>query len=218
MANHSRQFLHLFQKRYCDLVEVFFRNRDRELTTAEVFESFDQDTVRELLRLNVLLEEDSGFRLDERVEEFLEQMLEAGDAAPVEWLETDLKEFDRWEGLYHQTNDHSHQNRCTAKLVRILKQLRNRLLRQNNELQRAADYDYRTESNYEVKEAKLQWRLEETEALRTVLGEVDMRMKQATVFQINRDTALLQARSLMIEAILSVGQKGREKRGRSKFP
>ncbi|MDQ8195682.1 hypothetical protein QEH59_14705 [Coraliomargarita sp. SDUM461004] len=207
MANHSRQFLHLFQKRYRDPVEVFFRNRDRELTTTEVFESFDQDTVRELLRLNVLLEEDSGFRLDERVEGFLEQMLEAGDAAPVEWLETDLKEFDRWEGFYHQTNDLSQQNRCIAKLVRILKQLRNRLLRQNNELQRAADYDYRTESNYEVKEAKLQWRLEETEALRTVLGEVDIRMKQATVFQINRDTALLQARSQMIEAILSVGQK-----------
>lgn len=207
MTKPSRQFLHLFQKKYRDPVEVFFRNRDRELSATEVFDSFDHETVRELLRLNVLLEEDSGFRLDERVEGFLEQMLEAGDAAPVKWLETDLDDFDRWEAVYHQNDDPEQQNRCVTKLVRVLKQLRNRLLRQNSELQRAADYDYRTEANYDIKEAKLQWRLQETEGLRMVLGEVDKRMKQATVFHVNRDTALLHTRSQMIEAILSVGQK-----------
>ena len=207
MPKRSRQFLHIFQKRYRDPMEVFFRNRDRELMAAEVFDTFDQDTVGELLRMNVLLEEDTGFRLDERIEGFLEQMLEAGDAAPVKWLETDLEDFDRWETLYHHTNDPRHQNRCVTKLIRILKQLRNRLLRQNSELQRAADYDYRTEADYEIKEAKLQWRLGETESLRAVLSELDQRMKQATLFHLNRDTALLRARSQMIEAILSVGQK-----------
>lgn len=207
MSKHSRQFLHLFQKKYRDPMEVFFRNRDRELTATEVFDSFDHETVRELLRLNVVLEEDTGYRLDERVEGFLEQMLEAGDAAPVKWLETDLEEFDRWEALYHQKNDPEQQNRCVTKLIRVLKQLRNRLLRQNSELQRAADYDYRTEANYDIKEAKLQWRLEETEGLRTVLSELGKRMKQATVFHLNRDTALLRVRSQMIEAILSVGQQ-----------
>lgn len=207
MAKQTRQFLHLFQKKYRDPMEVFFRNRDRELTAAEVFDSFDQETIRELIRFYVLLEDDSGFRLDERVEDFLEQMLEAGDAAPVEWLETDLKDFDRWEGLYHKTNDLSQQNRCVAKLVRVLKQLRSRLLRQNSELQRAADYDYRTESNYEVKEAKLQWRLEETESLRGVLEQLDSRMRNSSLFRTNRDAALLTARSQMMEAILSVGQK-----------
>lgn len=207
MSKHSRQFLHLFQKKYRDPMEVFFRNRDRELTATEVFAGFDHETVQELLRLNVILEEESGYRLDERVEGFLEQMLEAGDATPVEWLETDLKDFDRWEGLYLQTDDLSKQNRCVAELVRILKKLRNRLLRQNSELQRAADYDYRTETNYEVKEAKLRWRLEETESLRHVLEEVDRRMRNSSLFRTSRDAKLLHARSRIREAILAVGQE-----------
>jgi len=207
MAKQGQQFFNLFLKKYRDPMEVFFRNRDRELSSIEVHESFDHDPIRELLRLNVILEEDSGYRLDERVEGFLEQMLEAGDSAPVEWLETDLKDYDRWEALYHQTKDPSQQNRCVAKLVRILKQLRNRLVRQNSELQRAADYDYRTEADYDIKEAKLQWRLEETENLRAVLNAVDKRMRQSPLFHTNRDASLLRARSQMIDAVLSVGQK-----------
>jgi len=207
MAIQTQQFLNLFRKKYRDPIEVFFRNRDRELSSTEVFESFEHDSIRDLLRLNVVLEEDSGYRLDERVEQFLEQMLEAGDSAPVAWLETDLQDFDRWEGLYHQTKDPSQQNRCVEKLVRILKQLRYRLVRQNGELQRAADYDYRTEANYEIKEAKLQWRLEETENLRAVLDAVDKRMRQSPLFHTNRDASLLRARSQMMEAIISVGQR-----------
>jgi hypothetical protein len=122
-------------------------------------------------------------------------------------LEIDFQDFDRWEGLYHQTKDPSQQNRCVEKLVRILKQLRYRLVRQNGELQRAADYDYRTEANYEIKEAKLQWRLEETENLRAVLDAVDKRMRQSPLFHTNRDASLLRARSQMMEAIISVGQR-----------
>lgn len=206
MVQQSRQFFHLFQSKYRNALSIFFNNRERELTSVEVAEMFDEGALHELLRLNVILEEDTGFRLDERAELFFEQMLEAGDSPPVEWLETDLKEFDRWEGLYHQSEDPAQQERSVVKLVRLLKQLRNRLLRQNADLQRAADYDYRTEAIYEIKEAKLQWRLEETETLRKVLTEIEERMRNSALFHTNRDVILLRSRGQLLDAIIAVGQ------------
>jgi hypothetical protein len=196
----------LFQKKYREVLHRFFVNREQAFTHSEAEAFADDGTLADLVEAGALLDDDGCYRLDDRVESFLEAMLDAGEAQPVQWLAAHLDEFEKWAQLFRNSADPSTQDRSLRRMVRAMSTLRLHVLRQIADLKREVDYDFRTESNYEVKEAKLQWHLKEAQALREVLGGVEERLLNAPIFLTVRDRDLLAEHSRLFRAVGAVGQ------------
>lgn len=131
----------------------------------------------ELVEIDVAAGE---YRLDDRAERFLEEMLGASEVAQADWLVGLLEEIRRnIDGYQHLSDPHKGAG-LLRRICRLLHACKTRSQRHLEEVKAAVDYDYRAGSDYEVKLLRLKWHLERTRSYGKAIDELSTLLRQDT--------------------------------------
>jgi hypothetical protein len=82
----------VFHTDYRAVLWRFFANRHDRITTDVATELADSGTLGRMLGLELLEYDGSEYRLDDRIERFIEDMLGAAEVAAADWLTTLIEE------------------------------------------------------------------------------------------------------------------------------
>jgi len=207
MAILKDSFFRVFQSDARIVLRRFFENRNTRITASLASEFADAPTLNRLLNLE-LLEYDGAcneYRLDDRVERFLEEMLGASDAVQGEWLTGTLEELDRQITAYQDVADSIKGETFYRRILRLLKTCDSRAQRHLEEIKSAVDIDYRAGSDYEIKLTRLKMHLDRTRSFGQAIAQMDDVLRNGSFFQIQQGIELLTLRSRLVRRCVQVG-------------
>ncbi|MDB6024479.1 MAG: hypothetical protein JWM68_702 [Verrucomicrobiales bacterium] len=207
MAVSKDNFFRIFQSDLREGLQRFFENRNVRISEEIVEELVDRPSLAKLIAFDFIEHdsETSEYRLDDRVERFLDEMLGAVEIAQADWLISLIDEIRRSIEGYHKLSDTAKAAVFSRKVCRSLRGCKGRILRHLEEIQSAVDYDYRAGSDYEVKLLNLQWHLERAESYGRAIEELNKLLRNDAFFQIHRDTEILSLRRGLILRCAQVG-------------
>jgi len=197
----------IFQSDYRSVLWRFFENRKEPVPADVAAELCDRPTLERLLALG-LLEHDGAsneYRLDDRLERFLEDMLSAAEVAQADWLVALLEELPKLIEGYRKLAGLGKGDTFVRRIVRLLRTCDSRAQRHLEEIKSAADYDYRAGSDYEVKLLKLQWHLERARSYGRAIAELDGLLKSHAFFQQQGAIEILLLRTRLLHRCDQVG-------------
>jgi len=178
----------------------FYENRHERIATHLATNFAEQSTLDRLLALE-LLEYDSGegeYRLDGRLESFLEEMLGTAEVAHADWLGSLLEELRRLIEACQNLGDRRKSETFLRRIVRLLRHCDSRTQRHLDQIRSAVDFDYRAGSDFEVKLQNLQWHLERARSYGDGIGQLDLLLRDHPFFQVQQDLGLLKLRTRLL--------------------
>ncbi len=207
MPVFKESFFRIFHSDLRNVLRKFFENRNDRIT-AEVASDFaDSAALSRLLGLE-LLEFDgasSEYRLDDRIERFLEEMLGAAEVAHADWLTGLLEELRRLIDGYQKLADPAKGETFLRRISRLLRTCDSRAQRHLEDIKSAVDIDYRAGSDYEIKLLKLQWHLERSRSYGEAASQLDNLLRNGSFFQVQQGIEMLSLRSRLVRRCNQVG-------------
>jgi hypothetical protein len=207
MHSYKDSLFRVFQADVRSVLQRFFENRTMSITAQIAAEFADPPILDRLVNLQ-LIEHDTEtgeFRLDERVERFLTEMLGAAEVAQADWLTGLLEELQRLIEGYRKVGDANKAEPILRRLCRLLHACNARTKRHLEDIKSAVDFDYRTGSDYELKLLKLQWHLERARSYGGAVAELDNHLRNHVFFQAQQRMDLLTLRIRLIDTCGKVG-------------
>ena len=207
MAFSKEGFFRIFQSDLRPVLQRFFENRRTRVPLEMAGEWADQGTLNRLVALE-LIEVDVAvgeYRLDDRVERFLDEMLGASEVAQADWLVGLLEEIRRNIDGYQKLLDPHKGTALLRRICRLLHTCKSRSQRHLEEIKAAVDYDYRAGSDYEVKLLRLGWHLERTRSYGNAVDELNTLLRHDTFFQVHQEMEVVSLRRQVIQRCAQVG-------------
>jgi hypothetical protein len=158
-----------------------------------------------MLGLELLEYDGSEYRLDDRVERFIEDMLGATEVAQADWLTTLIEEVQRLIEGHQKLAGTARGQTFLNGVVRKLRTCDSRAQRHLEETKSVVDLDYRAGSDYEEKLLKLQWHLERAHSFGEGIADLDGLLKDSAFFQLTQSMDVLSLRSRLIRRCEQVG-------------
>jgi hypothetical protein len=183
----------------------FFANRHERITADLAIEFADSDTLGRMLGLELLEYDGSDYRLDDRIERFIEDMLGATEVAQADWLRTLIEEGRRLIEGHQKLASTAKGKPFLNGIVRKLRTCDSRAQRHLEEIKSVVDLDYRAGSDYEEKLLKLQWHLERAHSFGEAIAELDGLLKDSAFFQLTQSMEVLSLRSRLLRRCEQVG-------------
>ncbi|MFN2509300.1 MAG: hypothetical protein ABR589_11075 [Chthoniobacterales bacterium] len=167
----------------------------------------DQGTLSRLSGLELLQYDGTAneYRLDDRIERFIEDMLGAAEVAQADWLTGLIEELRRLIDGYQKLAASAKGQAFVRSIVRKLRTCDSRAQRHLEEIKTVVDLDYRAGSDFEEKLLKLTWHLERARSFGEAIAEMDGLLKGSTFFQVTQSTEVLSLRSRLIRRCEDVG-------------
>jgi hypothetical protein len=205
MSVTKERLFRVFHADYRDVLWRFFANRHDRISAEVAVEFADAATLARMLGLELLELDGSEYRLDDRIERFIEDMLGAAEVAQADWLTTLIEELRRLiDG--HQNLARTAKGQTFLKgIVRKLRTCDSRAQRHLEEIKSVVDLDYRAGSDYEEKLLKLQWHLDRAHSFGEAIAELDGLLKDSGFFQLTQSMDVLSLRSRLIRRCAQVG-------------
>ena len=200
-------FFRIFQSDLRVPLQRFFESRNARITTGIVVEIVEAATLDRLTGLQLVEHDaDAGeYRLDERIERFLDEMLSAGEVAQAHWLIGLLEELHRLIEGHRKLTDAAKGDALLRRICRLMRTCHSRVQRHVEDIKALVDYDYLAGSDYEVKLMKLQWHLERARSFGSSVADLDNVLRHDAFFQVHQEIELLSLRSRLIRACSRVG-------------
>jgi hypothetical protein len=207
MAVHKESLFRIFQSDFRTALWRFFENRNDRITADVAAEFGDPGTLARLLGLELLQYDGASheYRLDDRVERFIEEMLGAAEVAQADWLAALLEELRRLIEGHQKLADSSKSETFLRRIVRILRTCYSRAQRHLEDIKSAVDFDYRAGFDYEVKLLNLQWHLERARSYGEAIAELESLLRNSSFFQLQGSLEILSQRSRLIRRCDQVG-------------
>jgi hypothetical protein len=205
MSVTRESLFRIFHTDYRTVLWRFFANRHDRITPDLATEFADSGTLGRMLGLELLEYDGSEYRLDDRVERFIEEMLGAAEAAPADWLTTLIEEVRRLVEGHQKLASTAKGKTFLNGIVRKLRTCDSRAQRHLEEIKSVVDLDYRAGSDYQEKLLKLQWHLERAHSFGEAIAELDGLLKDSAFFQLTQSMEVLSLRSRLIRRCEQVG-------------
>ncbi len=207
MPINKDSLFRIFQSDYRPVLWRFFENRKEPVPADVAAEFCDRPMLERLLAIELLQHDGASneYRLDDRIERFLEDMLSAAEVAQADWLTALLEELPKLIEGYRKLADAGKGDTFVRRIVRLLRTCDSRAQRHLEEIKSAADYDYRAGSDYEVKLLKLKWHLERAQSYGRAIAELDGLLKSHAFFQQQGAIEILTLRTRLIHRCDQVG-------------
>lgn len=207
MHIYKDSFFRIFQSDVRSGLQRFFENRLVRITPEIAADLFDAAALEKLVGLQLVeLDSDAGeYRLDDRVERFLDEMLGAGEIAQADWLVGLLEELRRLIEGHQKLTDATKGDALFRRICRLMRTCLSRIQRHLEDVRTAVDYDYRAGSDYEVKLMKLQWHLERARSFGNSVTDLNNLLRHDAFFQVHQEIELLSLRSRLIRMCGLVG-------------
>jgi hypothetical protein len=207
MQIQKDSFFRIFQAEVRGPLQRFFENRHSRITPELASDFTDTTTLERLIALELVEfdAESQEYRLDDRVERFLDEMLGAVEVAQADWLLGLLEEIRRSIEGYQKLSDAGKGAALVRSICRILRTSKSRIQRHLEDVKSAVDYDYRAGSDYEVKLMKLEWHLDRAKSYGNAIVELDGLLRNDTFFQIHQEIELMSLRRQVIYMCSRVG-------------
>lgn len=207
MPIYKESFFRIFHADVRSAFRKFFENRSAHVTAELASEFTDAATLAKLSGLE-LLEfdgENNQYRLDDRLERFLEEMLGAAEVAQADWLRGLLEELNRSIEGHQKLAIPSKADALLRRILRLLRVCDSRAQRHLEDIKSAVDFDYRAGSDYELKLMKLQWHLERSRSYGEAIAELDNLLRNGPFFQFQQGLEMMISRSRLIRRCGQVG-------------
>ncbi len=207
MHVYKDSFFRIFQSDIRNGLQRLFENRLVRITPEIAVGLIDAATLEKLIGLQ-LLEFDSQaneYRLDDRIDRFLDEMLGAGEIAQADWLIGLLEELKRLIAGHQKLSDAAKGEMLLRRICRMMRTCLSRTQRHLEDVKTAVDYDYRAGFDYEVKLLRLQWHLERARSFGFSVQELNNLLRNDAFFQIHQEIELLSLRSRLIQTCGRVG-------------
>ena len=207
MHVYKDSFFRIFQSDIRNGLQRFFENRQVRITPGITADLIDAATLEKLVGLQLVeFDPDAGeYRLDDRVESFLDQMLGASEIAQADWLIGLLEELHRLIDGHQRLADATKGEALFRRICRLMRTCLSRIQRHLEDVQTAVDYDYRAGSDYEVKLMKLRWHLERARSFGCSVADLENLLRHNAFYQVHQEIELLSLRSRLIHACSRVG-------------
>lgn len=207
MPLQKASFFRIFRPDFGSALEKFFENRSIHLARETITEFADAVTLDKLAALELVdFDLENGeYRLDDRVEQFFEQMLGAVEVAQVDWLIALLEELRQLLDGYRKLADTAKGENFLRRIRRLLRTCNSRAQRHLEDIKSAVDFDYRAGSDYSVKLLKLQWHLDRARHYGQAIAELDGLLRNDSFFHVHQELELLSLRSRLIRRCSQVG-------------
>lgn len=200
MPVHKESLFRIFQADFRTALRRFFENRNDRITEDVAAEFCDRAMLDRLLGLELLQYDGASneYRLDDRVERFIEEMLGAAEVAQADWLTALLEELRRLIEGHRKLEDAAKRGTFLRRIVRILRNCDSRAQRHLEDIKAVVDLDYRAGSDYGEKLLKLQWHLERARSFGEAIAEMDGLLKDSAFFHAQQMMDLFALRTRMI--------------------
>jgi hypothetical protein len=200
-------FFWIFSSELRGALQYFFENRRARITSEIASEFVELATLERLVALGLIeFDGESGeYRLDDRTERYLDEMLGVTEAAQADWLVSLLEEIRRAIEGYQGLSDRAKGDALLRRVSRLLRTCKSRIQRHLEEVGSAVDYDYRAGADYELKLLKLKWHLERARSYGTAVSELNNLLRHDTFFQIHQEIELISLRRQVIQKCNQVG-------------
>ena len=207
MSLHKESLFRIFQSDFRTALWRFFENRNDRITAEMAAEFGDSATVARLLGLELLQYDGvtNEYRLDDRVERFIEEMLGAAEVAQADWLTALLEELRRLIEGHRKLADSAKNETFLRRIIRILRTCESRAQRHLEDIRSAVDFDYRAGFDYEVKLLNLQWHLERARSYGEAIAELEGLLRNGVFFQQQGSLEILSLRTRLIRRCDQVG-------------
>ncbi|HOC54737.1 MAG TPA: hypothetical protein PLV05_01995 [Verrucomicrobiota bacterium] len=207
MAFSKEGFFRIFQSELRPVLQRFFENRRTRVTIEMAADWTDSGTLNRLSALELVeIDVAAGeYRLDDRAERFLEEMLGASEVAQADWLVGLLEEIRRNIDGYQRLSDPHKGAGLLRRICRLLHACKTRSQRHLEEVKAAVDYDYRAGSDYEVKLLRLKWHLERTRSYGKAIDELSTLLRHDTFFQVHQELEIVSLRRQVLHSCSKVG-------------
>ncbi|MEO7932001.1 MAG: hypothetical protein ABIT76_02475 [Chthoniobacterales bacterium] len=207
MSIHKDSLFRIFQTDYRTALWRFFENRHDRITGALASEFCDHATLEHLLGIELLQYDGASneYRLDDRIERFIEDMLGAAEVAHADWLSSLLDDLRKLIDGYSKLAQTSKSDTFFRGILRFLRTCDSRAQRHLEDIKSTVDFDYRAGADYEVKLLKLQWHLERAHSYGGAIGELDDLLKNHAFFQQQGNIEILSLRSRLIRRCDQIG-------------
>src|SRR5947207_1112826 len=139
MAIHKESLFRIFQSDFRTSLWRFFENRNDRITADVAAEFGDPATLARLLGLELLHYDGATneYRLDDRIERFIEEMLGAAEVAQTDWLTALLDELRRLIEGHRKLADSAKSETFLRRIVRILRTCDSRVQRHLEDIKSA---------------------------------------------------------------------------------
>lgn len=207
MPIHKDSLFRIFQTDYRTALWRFFENRHDRITADLAAEFCDHTTLERLLGIELLQYDgvSNEYRLDDRVERFIEEMLGAAEVAHADWLTALLDDLRKEIDGHRKLAETSKGDAFLQSIVRLLRTCDSRAQRHLEDIKSSADFDYRAGADYEVKLLKLQWHLERAHSYGRAIAELDNLLKTHAFFQQQGRIDILTLRTRLIRRCDQIG-------------
>lgn len=207
MADFKESFFKVFQTDARQVLRKFFENRAAKITVDIATGFSDPTTLARMVALGFLdADEAAGvYRLDDRTETYLEQMLGAEELAHASWLTDLLEEMQRRIDAFNKQSDPHKAESHLSQIRKFLLNIDARARRHLEVTKAAVDFDYRAGGDHEEKFVKLKWHLERARSYGRAIGELDNRLRNDSFFQTQNDLDVLSLRGVLITRCQIVG-------------
>lgn len=95
MHDYKGSLFRIFRSDVRSALQRFFENRHAPVTLEIARELIDANTLDKLIGLQLVEHDNDEYRLDDRVERFLDEMLGVGEVAQADWLVSLLEDLRR---------------------------------------------------------------------------------------------------------------------------
>ncbi len=207
MGVHKESLFRIFQSDFRTVLRRFFENRHERISASLAAEFGDLATLQRLLGLELLHYdgESDEYRLDDRVERFVEDMLGAAEVAQADWLTSLLEELRRLIEGHRKLGNSVKGETFLRRVLRVMRTCDSRAQRHLEDIRSAVDFDYRAGSDYEVKLLKLQWHLDRARSYGEAIAELDALLRNDSFFQRHASLEILSLRSRLIRRCDQIG-------------
>ncbi len=206
MQVQKHSFFRIFQAEIRPALRWFFENRKTQITREMATEFCGVEILEKLSALE-LIDYDTAtaeYRLDDRVEQFFDQMVGSVEVTQAEWLVGIFDELKRSiEGCQKLTGPKAET--FLHRTCRLLRTANTRLQRHLEELKAAVDFDYRAGSDYETKLLKLKWHLERAQSFGQAVSNLDNLLRNDSFFHVHQEVEVLSIRGQLIRRCTQVG-------------
>ena len=207
MGVHKESLFRIFQSDFRTVLRRFFENRHERVPASLAGEFGDLAALHRLLGLELLHYdgESDEYRLDDRIERFVEDMLGAAEVAQADWLTSLLEELRRLIEGHRKLGNSIKGETFLRRVLRVMRTCDSRAQRHLEDIKSAVDFDYRAGSDYEVKLLKLQWHLDRARSYGEGIAELDALFRNDSFFQQHANLEILSLRSRLIRRCDQIG-------------
>lgn len=207
MHVYKESFFRIFQSDIRSALQRFFENRRTRITPEIAADLVDAATLDKLIGLQLVEHDpaDDEYRLDDRVERFLDEMLGAGEIVQAEWLIGLVGELRRLIEGHQKLTDTVKGDVLLRRTCQLMRICLSRIQRHLEDVKTAVDYDYRAGSDYDVKLMRLQWHLERTRSFGNAVLDLNNLLRHDAFFQVHQEVELVSLRIRLIRTCNLVG-------------